>query len=58
MLGIVRNAEVVIANCLDGAKQQQYHGILRRLTRYPLVDAVSARRRIADRLIETERYAV
>ncbi len=58
MLGIVRNAEVVIANCLEGAKQQQYHGILRRLTRYPLVDAVSARRRIADRLIETERYAV
>lgn len=58
MLGIVGNAEVVIANCLDGAKQQQYHGILRRLTRYPLVDAVSARRRIAARLIETERYAV
>jgi alkylation response protein AidB-like acyl-CoA dehydrogenase len=58
MLEIVRNAEVVIANCLEGAKQQQYHGILRRLTRYPLVDTVSARRRIADRLIETERYAV
>lgn len=58
MLGIVRNAELVIANCLEGAKQQQYHGILRRLTRYPLVDTVSARHRIADRLIESERYAV
>lgn len=58
MLRIVANTEVVIANCLDGAKRQQYHSALRRLTRYPLIDAVAARRRIADRLVETERYTV
>jgi alkylation response protein AidB-like acyl-CoA dehydrogenase len=58
MLRIVSNAEVVIANCLEGAKRQQYHSVLRRLTRYPLIDAVAVRRRIADRLVATERYAV
>ena len=58
MVEITRNAEIVLANCLDGAKQQQYHGVLRRLSRYPLIDAVAARRRIADRLIQAERYAL
>ena len=58
MVDISRNAEIVLANCLEGAKQQQYHGVLRRLSRYPLVDVVGARRRIADRLIEAERYAL
>ncbi|MDA0203798.1 MAG: acyl-CoA dehydrogenase family protein [Acidobacteria bacterium] len=55
---ISRNAEIVLANCLEGAKQQQYHSVLRRLSRYPLVDVVGARRRIADRLVEAERYAL
>jgi hypothetical protein len=58
MMEITRNAEIVLANCLEGAKQQQYHGVLRRLSRYPLVDVVGARRRIADRLIEAERYTL
>lgn len=58
MVEITRNAETVLANCLEGAKRQQYHGVLRRLTRYPLIDAVAARRRIADRVIEAERYAL
>jgi hypothetical protein len=58
MSEISRNAETVLANCLEGAKQQQYHGVLRRLSRYPLTDAVEARRRIADRLIEAERYTL
>jgi hypothetical protein len=58
MIEITRNAEIVLANSLEGAKQQQYHGVLRRLSRYPLIDAVAARRRIADRLIEAERYTL
>ncbi len=58
MADISRNAEIVLANCLEGAKQQQYHGVLRRLARYPLVDVVAARRRIADRVIEAERYTL
>ena len=58
MVEITRNAEIVLANCLEGAKRQQYHGVLRRLSRYPLIDAVAARRRIADRLVEAERYAL
>ena len=58
MVEISRNAEIVLANCLEGAKQQQYHGVLRRLSRYPLVDVIGARRRVADRLIEAERYTL
>jgi hypothetical protein len=58
MTEISRNAEIVLANCLEGAKLQQYHGVLRRLSRYPLIDAVAARRRIADRLIEAGRYTL
>ena len=58
LVEVARNAEIVLANCLEGAKLQQYHGVLRRLSRYPLVDVVGARRRIADRLIEAERYAL
>ena len=55
---ITHQAEAVIANCLDGAQQQQYYGVLRRLSRYPLVDTVAARRRIAEHLVEVERYAL
>jgi alkylation response protein AidB-like acyl-CoA dehydrogenase len=58
MVEISRNAEIVLANCLEGAKLQQYHDVLRRLSHYPLVDVVGARRRIADRLIEAERYTL
>lgn len=58
LVEIARNAETVLANCLEGAKRQQYHGVLRRLSRYPLIDAVAARRRIADRVIEAGRYAL
>ncbi len=58
MLEVARNAELVIANCVDGDKQAAYHGVLRRLTKYPLIDAVAARRVIADRILEAERYAL
>jgi hypothetical protein len=58
LVEVIRNAEIVLANCLEGAQRQQYHGVLRRLSRYPLVDVVAARRRIADRLVEAERYTL
>ncbi len=58
MNAVARHGETVLGATLSGAKLDQYHGVLRRLTRYPLIDMVAARRAIAERQLNAGRYAV
>ncbi len=58
MHAVSRNAEIVLGAALTGVKLDQYHTALRRLTRCPLIDAVAARRLIAERVLSAGRYAL
>ena len=51
-------ARDVIAACSDGDSLKTNMAVLRRFTKYEPVDAIAARRRIARRILDTERYAV
>jgi len=53
---IARHGEVVLAASVEGPKLEQYHGVLRRLTRVLPINLVARRREIADRLISAEKY--
>jgi alkylation response protein AidB-like acyl-CoA dehydrogenase len=49
-------ARDVFAACLEGDELRSGVAVLRRLVKYEPVDAVAARRRLAGRLLEQERY--
>ena len=53
-----RASEIVLAASIQGAKLEEYHGVLRRLTRVLPADTIAARRRIAARLLEAGKYVV
>lgn len=53
-----RSAEIVLAASVEGPKLEEYHGVLRRLTRVIPADTIAARRKIADRLLATGKYVV
>jgi butyryl-CoA dehydrogenase len=55
---IEATGRVVLANCSEGDMLRANLAVLRRFTRYEPVDAISARRQIAARLIDAERYVV
>lgn len=55
---VARHGETVLAASVEGPKLNQYHGVLRRLTRVLPVNLVAKRREIADRLISAEKYLV
>ncbi len=50
------SARTVLANCSEGDGLRMNLAILKRFTKYEPVDSISARRRLAARLIETGRY--
>jgi len=51
-------ARNVIAACSEGDTMRTYLAILKRYARYEPVDAIAARRAIAERLLSMSRYAV
>jgi alkylation response protein AidB-like acyl-CoA dehydrogenase len=51
-------ARDVIAACSDGDSLKTNMAVLRRFNKYEPVDAIAARRRIARRVLDTERYAI
>jgi alkylation response protein AidB-like acyl-CoA dehydrogenase len=51
-------ARTVLAGCADGDTLRTQMAILRRLTKYEPIDSIAARRRIASRVLDAERYAV
>jgi len=53
-----RSAEIVLAACVEGPKLEEYHGVLRRLTRTLPIDTIAARRRIAEKLLAAGKYVV
>ena len=55
---VARHGETVLAASVEGPKLNQYHGVLRRLTRVLPINLVAKRREIADRLISAEKYLV
>lgn len=55
---IAAHGETVLAASVEGPKLEQYHGVLRRLTRVLPINLVARRREIADRLISAEKYLV
>ncbi|HTM49450.1 MAG TPA: acyl-CoA dehydrogenase family protein [Bryobacteraceae bacterium] len=55
---IEATGRAVLANCSEGDTLRANLAVLRRFTKYEPVDAISARRRIAARLIDAERYVV
>lgn len=58
MANIDVTAREVIAACSEGDSLRTNMAVLRRFNKYEPVDAISARRRIARRILETERYTV
>jgi hypothetical protein len=50
-------ARPVVAACSDGDALRTNMAVLRRYTKYEPVDAIGLRRKIAERLLETGRYA-
>ena len=55
---IASHASTVLGACVDGAKLEQYYGVLRRLTRELPFASVAARREIAGRLLAAGKYVV
>lgn len=51
-------ARDVIAACSDGDSLKTNMAVLRRFNKYEPVDSIAIRRRIARRILDTERYAV
>ncbi len=51
-------ARDVIAACSDGDSLKTNMAVLRRFNKYEPIDAIATRRRIARRILDTERYAV
>jgi alkylation response protein AidB-like acyl-CoA dehydrogenase len=51
-------ARDVIAACSDGDSLKTNMAVLRRFNKYEPVNAIEARRRIARRVLDTERYAI
>ena len=58
MAHIDLTARDLVAGCSDGDSLKTNMAVLRRFTKYEPVDAIAARRRIARRVLDTERYAV
>lgn len=52
------SARDLVAGCSEGDSLKTNMAVLRRFTKYEPVDAIAARRRIAQRILDTERYAV
>lgn len=51
-------ARNVLANCSEGDNLRMNLAVLKRLTKFEPVDAIGIRRRIASRVIETEKYVL
>ena len=58
MAHIDLTARDLIAGCSDGDSLKTNMAVLRRFNKYEPVDAIAARRRIARRILDTERYPV
>jgi hypothetical protein len=58
MAHIETSARTVLAACSEGDSLRTNMLALRRFTKFEPVDSIALRRRIAGRLIETEKYAV
>jgi butyryl-CoA dehydrogenase len=52
------SARNVLAACSDGDALRMNLSVLKRFAKFEPVDAIAARRRIASRLLEADRYAV
>jgi alkylation response protein AidB-like acyl-CoA dehydrogenase len=52
------SARNVLAACTDGDALRMNLSVLKRFTKFEPVDAIAARRRIASRLLQADRYAV
>jgi alkylation response protein AidB-like acyl-CoA dehydrogenase len=55
---IAIHASAVLGACVEGAKLEQYYGVLRRLTKALPFASVTARRQIAGRLLAADKYVV
>ena len=51
-------ARTVLAGCAEGDALRGHMAVLRRFSKYEPVDAIAARRRIARRILDAERYVV
>ncbi|MBI1791509.1 MAG: acyl-CoA dehydrogenase family protein [Acidobacteria bacterium] len=51
-------ARTVLASCSEGDTLRGHMAVLRRFAKYEPVDAIAARRRIARRILDAERYVI
>jgi hypothetical protein len=58
MAHIETTAREVLAGCSEGDTLRTNLAVLRRFAKYEPVDSIALRRRIAERLLDAERYAV
>ena len=58
MARIEITGRTVLAACSEGDSRRMNLGLWRRFTKYEPVDAIAARRRIAGKLLDVERYVV
>jgi butyryl-CoA dehydrogenase len=58
MARVETTGRTVLANCSEGDALRTNMAVLRRFAKYEPVDAIAKRQRIAERLLEAERYMV